>query len=608
MGDRPSPRCPCSECRSKLRRLDGSSRRDQVDAGMRDRAADWCANEGNRKARSVTFSNIDRVFGLCLDHVPLAKERPLFIELTSEPTSFCRLARAQDLHSFEQVENWLTGNASFLPAEVKPGSKIATELEGHILRTRLEDLDGELKRRDTKKAAAAAAARRDNYDVAPAPSFKLERADRQSEYSQLHHPQSIDSARELASVVASRTQVLHLYNEMSGVDPQRDFQDAEFRALPTKFLRSMDNAFGVRLAHANGVLYSDADSQLARRTLAEDFAEIKEALKRRRWMSCMLPALMLGTVTGPESQVRLDTDTGVSGLHERAPVVFGLLMYQLNRLLVASTNKADSSVLFVNGKPFKPSPKGASFHKTVAGAVTPTAHCLHRLTQRRQCPTVRQVRSPTAVEAMEEVLRPSLDYRSIWLNHERQCRLRAASGRSPVQPSAEAALRKQFPTINAPLHPEGLSQYQAGPLIELPVCGNTATLMMDSGFTSDMKSNWVLVQPQFVKRIGAEIDDSARHRVTMADGTATNTLGVVDLTIALPNGNRQVKARVLEMTDPETFDLLVGFSFLLKENASLYNNTNETDPPVYGVQFPGGTIVPYKTAWDPETAEVQISE
>ena len=57
--------------------------------------------------------------------MPFAKEKPLFIELTSEPTSFCVLAQALDLHSFEQVENWLTENASFLPSKVKLGSKMA---------------------------------------------------------------------------------------------------------------------------------------------------------------------------------------------------------------------------------------------------------------------------------------------------------------------------------------------------------------------------------------------------------------------------------------------------------------------------------------------------
>ena len=158
------------------------------------RATDWCADKQNQKARTATFQNIDRVFGLCLDTTPLIKEKPLFIELTSEATSFCRLARAQNLHSFEQVENWLGENAAFLPMEVRPGTNAAKELEGHILRTRLEDLDLELKRRDTLKAASAASARRDNYDVAPSPAFEVQRAAAASEFSQLHKPQGLDSS------------------------------------------------------------------------------------------------------------------------------------------------------------------------------------------------------------------------------------------------------------------------------------------------------------------------------------------------------------------------------------------------------------------------------
>ena len=136
MGDRPSPKCPCPACRSALKAQGVASTRDRVDAGMVARATDWCADKQNQKARTATFQNIDRVFGLCLDTTPLIKEKPLFIELTSEATSFCRLARAQNLHSFEQVENWLGENAAFLPMEVRPGTNAAKELEGHILCTR----------------------------------------------------------------------------------------------------------------------------------------------------------------------------------------------------------------------------------------------------------------------------------------------------------------------------------------------------------------------------------------------------------------------------------------------------------------------------------------
>ena len=88
MGDRPSPKCPCPDCRSALKAQGVASTRDRVDAGMVARATDWCADKQNQKARTATFQNIDRVFGLCLDTTPLIKEKPLFIELTSEATSF----------------------------------------------------------------------------------------------------------------------------------------------------------------------------------------------------------------------------------------------------------------------------------------------------------------------------------------------------------------------------------------------------------------------------------------------------------------------------------------------------------------------------------------
>ena len=77
MGDRPSPKCPCPDCRSALKTQGVASTRDRVDAGMVARATDWCADKQNQKARTATFQNIDRVFGLCLDTTPLIKEKPL---------------------------------------------------------------------------------------------------------------------------------------------------------------------------------------------------------------------------------------------------------------------------------------------------------------------------------------------------------------------------------------------------------------------------------------------------------------------------------------------------------------------------------------------------
>ena len=97
-------------------------------------------------------------------------------------------------------------------------------------------------------------------------------------------------------------------------------------------------------------------------------------------------------------------------------------------------------------------------------------------------------------------------------------------------------------------------------------------MMFDSGFTSDMRSNWVLVQPSFVERMGLTVDKSRRHRVVLADGTATNTIGMVEMDISFPGRPpRRVSARVLEMTDSDRMDLLIGFTFMLHLPATLYH-------------------------------------
>ena len=228
LGDKPSPHCPCEDCKTKIAATTPPTQlsKDAISRQMQDRARDWCGDShNNHSTRSRTFQQIDRVFGLCLDTVPLRKERPLFIELSSEPTSFCKLVQAENLHSFEQVENWLTDHSSFLPMEVRSGTSAARELEGHILRTRLEDLDADLQRRDTKKAATTALARKNSFEVARSPAYEMKRALDGSEYDRLSKAENLDVCKQLATVLSARTRVLHLYAEMAGVDPQREFQD-----------------------------------------------------------------------------------------------------------------------------------------------------------------------------------------------------------------------------------------------------------------------------------------------------------------------------------------------------------------------------------------------
>ena len=70
---------------------------------------------------------------------------------------------------------------------------------------------------------------------------------------------------------------------------------------------------------------------------------------------------------------------------------------------------------------------------------------------------------------------------------------------------------------------------------------------------------------------------------------------------------KRVAVRVLEMTDSDKIDMLIGFSFMLTEKASLYNDTR---PEVYGegrhgIEFRGDVLLPFIEEWDPVKAEVQ---
>ena len=139
-----------------------------------------------------------------------------------------------------------------------------------------------------------------------------------------------------------------------------------------------------------------------------------------------------------------------------------MLMYRLRRLLVTSTDKMSAETLHVLGKPYTRPSKAIAFDRAVDGAVTPTAHCMQRLTQRPQDLKLRRLSPARTYAAYMEsedrhiatMVEPSLDYRTVWLNHERQ--RRTTTVRRVPAGSGGATVRKQFPTIKAPLHPDGL--------------------------------------------------------------------------------------------------------------------------------------------------------
>ena len=113
----------------------------------------------------------------------------------------------------------------------------------------------------------------------------------------------------------------------------------------------------------------------------------------------------------------------VDGLARRAPVIFGMLMYRLRRLLVTSTDKMSAETLHVSGRPYTRPSKAVAFDRAVDGAVTPIAHCMQLLTQRPQDLKLRRLSPARTYAAYMEsedrhiatMIEPSLrlDYRTV---------------------------------------------------------------------------------------------------------------------------------------------------------------------------------------------------
>ena len=143
--------------------------------------------------------------------------------------------------------------------------------------------------------------------------------------------------------------------------------------------------------------------------------------------------------------------------------------------------------------------------------------------------------------------------------------------------------------MNAPIHPLGLERYQAGPIVAIPINGCPAKALMDSGFTSTMKSCWCLIQRDYCVTSGIAIDPTTKYRITLADGTASETDGTAEITLQFPHGKFSVTARVYHMPDPDTFDILLGHSFMLEHDVSVWNDST-SEGPQHGIRFPGGTV------------------
>eukprot|EP01052_Picozoa_sp_SAG31_P044048 SAG31_NODE_7541_length_1659_cov_3.112821_1_plen_453_part_00 len=392
-----------------------------------------------------------------------------------------------------------------------------------------------------------------------------------------------------------------MYFDTDGVDAYRSMEPrAKVSATALQGLRQLHNGHAIRVAHSDGRLYTDEDLTTARRVIKADFDKLNERLQKERYTAVVLPANVASWLADGDNE-RL-TKGVTHMLHHRCHRLYR----HSQRNKVERTTELNASGICAAKKARRP------YSRDVDGTLTPTARLMehireYRQARRKQPLCMRRLRplmdslKPTADDGQSrhtESRRTNYDQRHHWLR------------RASPDDSSQSSVRKQSPTILAPVHPGGLTQYQAGPICEVQVNGTKTNVMFDSGFTSDMNSPWVLVTPEFCVLHDLQINPKSRNRVALADGeTVRETLGTVPLSLQLPNGMTKVDARVLDMSDPDQIDVLVGFSFMMNLNASLYMNTRpeQYGPDRYGVEFPGNNLLPYTTAWTPEQSALQLS-
>ena len=106
-------------------------------------------------------------------------------------------------------------------------------------------------------------------------------------------------------------------------------------------MRALPNGHGLRIAKANGELYTDKELSTATRVLREDEKSIRARLAERRYKFLVIPPSMFGTT---------DDENGMAAT---APAVIKVLMHVMQRLAFVASNHADKTVTHVNGTPYR---------------------------------------------------------------------------------------------------------------------------------------------------------------------------------------------------------------------------------------------------------------
>ena len=534
---------------------------------------------------------------------------------TSRPDDVALIAAKYRLSSIQALDIFLCRNHTLFDDVDAPGPSVR--------KTTLTELDDVLRRRDTRSAAEQSLLESEAAVTPMFSSWAVSRASVDDDFTALLNTRDVDAARLLVQKLTTGTRSgdLYLYSDMDGASMDRRFISEPYSQCPVQVLRSHDSFVGIPVATAAGKLYDLTNVTHATARWKAVFETLHILASKPTCKTVHFPHHMFGTC-GPDG-IDMHSD------------LFSKLMYRIGRFgAVAENDTKDilgvhlrdgtkvSSV--ISPYTLYRTPSRTPYDRHVEGTPSDTASAMRRL---RTDPSIQSslqklpsMRILHGEHQMLRALESCTSFRHIWLADllESTARVRSMSPPPCRGPHGDAWLRKQHPTILAPIHPDGLQRFQAGPIVPVQLNGHTATAMLDSGFTSNFAADYCIVQPEFCALHGIAVDTSKKSRVALADGTVSNTAGTASMRLQV--GDRRPETifmKVLHMppgspvNNGEGFDILLGFTWMLNREMSLWHERGSDGVITPGLRYPNSpsdgthTLIPYVSHWDRSRSEIQ---
>ena len=529
--------------------------------------------------------------------------------LKANLTTIGQLVHKYDITSIQALDIFLCSNDRLLNDVSSDGPQIR--------KTQLSELDDVMVRRDTESAAAQSFLETQAAAAPVVSSWTVSRSVAGDDFSRLLNTTDVDLAWKLAErmTTGDRAGQIYLYSDMEGSAPQRRFASGPYSSMPVQVLRNNDSFIGVPIANPSGLLYRGTDVAHASGLWKDVFTNIRARSSKPTCDTVHFPEHMFGTQG-------LD---GIDGFSE----LFSKLMGHVTRFTASAAN-SDHDVVQLhergpNGltdvmKPYHKyrKPVQAPYDSQVSGVPSDTAAALRRIQSDAKSMSL-LTRTPSGrmlhgENSMLRTLTSCNSFSQLWLSDllDAKERVRATVDVPTTHPHGLPWLRKQHPTLLAPIHPAGLQRYQAGPIVPIKLNNSAAVAMLDSGFTSNYNADFCIVQPTYCERLNIPIDTTKKHRVALADGTVSNTVGTA--TMYMRVGNRkpeQISMKVMHMPpgcsdgNADGFDILLGFTWMLSREMTLSHRRDALGHKTPGLLLPDDTLVPYKTTWDTSKSELQ---